>query len=758
MDAPSSISINTGTSDSWRILLIELVHLLALFMTHARHAHRAQATAVMFDQIVRRLEILDKMPGHDGGMIIRRIGPSTTVNVSKPDYFFLFGNLAFRGCDAFHRDDGVHTIPSHLSSSLGQAFTCFHDEGINALYLQIPPRAPDKIDQLQLAMNIVARFRQAAENNATITFRYFGRVLAIPLIQGADGRPDLNLTLLAGLNGLSAVNMRKLIQQAEAFQRLSPSVSPTSQTKGAYDTIFRVRSLRSQLIKPLIEINNPPWLPMEEADHATVKQGRAGHPSDHAKTIEAKDIFTPEHESMFSDIDIQDPLGLTLSPQYLSLHLDMADTVVKKAVEALFSQDYEVLDADRFGKRIGVLSRLLCTVESQSGDPLLMDRTLCFLHNRLERLPDELVARLNLQRQGLKITVPGGSILVGMMHSRLSDLIALIKERLLVRKKMAAVNIWASDFQRCDYEVMAETFKLSVTDAETVLAFLKICPESVKDLDRFRIEPHIGNLARIGNSAFELLWCFLRRSRREQDRSVLLPVLAMLTARLPEPKRRANFLLSDLLQAPGQLQAGERDACILATYMLRLNTKEGDFYHDGTPEEVLAIRQGLNEGLKRHIARRFDSDRVRLLSKLDTIRDKLREKMQDPFPTSSHSPEGVPMLLSMERELFILMALAAGETARSALRWALAVYGDPRSDIYRTRMTTHYLAELMNHLRIVLKSMAHLGRPRDLELLKGLERSASLLMALDSEHEHRQRVKQTLQWVAPAIRAIQVQL
>ena len=766
MDAPSSLPPGghsapsdkppPGAADPWRILLIELVHLLALFFTHARHAQRARATAVMFGQIVRRLDTLDRMPGHDGGMIIRRIGHSSTTAISKPDYFFLFGDLAFRGGEALNRDSASYQRLSHLARSLEQAFACFHDQGVYALYLQIPPKSPEKIDQLQLALNIVARFRQAVENNASITFRYFGHVLAIPLIRDTSGRPDPNLTLLAGLNGLSAVNMRKLIKQADAFHQLSPAGDAAGRMKGAYDSIFRSRSLRSQLIKPLVEINNLPWIPMGEVVRGTVAHEESVSSTPLAHPVAVQDPASPASPSQAPNI--QDPLGLTLSPQYLSLYLDTAEPAVTRAVEALFHQDYGDLDAEGLGKRLGALSRLLHALGDQSGDPLLMERVLCFLHGRLEQLPDALVDHLEVQRQGLKIRGQGGAILVGMVHSRVLDLIALIKERMLTRKKMAVVDAWASDFERCDFEALAESFNLSAADCAAIVKFLEIFPDSAGQFDPARLEHHIGTFSTFGNSAFELLWCFLRRTPRHQDRPALLNVLARLIMRLQDRKRPMSFLLSDLLQAPLQLQVDERHVFTLANYMLHAGKKEDYFNSDGTPEEVLTARQGLNERFKRHTAWRLDIDQVRVLSKFGSIREKLRDNIQEPFAAASNSPLGLASLLSMEREGLIMMALAEGETAREVLRGALALYGEPDSEIYLYRMNTHHLAELMDHLRLVLKAMAILGRPQDLERLKALEQSASRLMALDTDNAHRRRVKQALQWAAPAIRAIQVQL
>jgi predicted secreted protein len=46
-------------SAQWRIVLAEFLHLLGLFLRHVRQAKSAWATAVLFEQIIRHLMILE---------------------------------------------------------------------------------------------------------------------------------------------------------------------------------------------------------------------------------------------------------------------------------------------------------------------------------------------------------------------------------------------------------------------------------------------------------------------------------------------------------------------------------------------------------------------------------------------------------------------------------------------------------------------------------------------------------------------------
>jgi hypothetical protein len=250
----------TITQEPGQILLVELLNQLALFFKHTMGAKGARATAVIFDQIIQRLKTIEKVPGNAGGLILRRIARRKGITEDKPDYRILCGSMVFEGSEIIHRLGKKGNSNRHLTNALDSAFGCLVEHGIFSLYIEFPGDVSERVDQLRLALNIVARFHHAVENNASITFRYFGRAMTIPLIRDQQGRPDANLTLVAGLNGLTATNMRELMKQAEAFSQLSGKKAAAASNFSSYNLIFDVKSLKTQLIRPLVEVNNLPWM------------------------------------------------------------------------------------------------------------------------------------------------------------------------------------------------------------------------------------------------------------------------------------------------------------------------------------------------------------------------------------------------------------------------------------------------------------------------------------------------------------------
>jgi hypothetical protein len=752
-------AVKNSTGDPWRILLIELINLLGIVFTHSRHARGARATAVIFDQIIRRLDILDKMPNHTGAMIVRRIDTGALGTKDKPDYYLTFGHQAFCRANAMIRAGQPPKTPHHLNTALDQAFESFHEQGIVSLFLQLPGASSQKVDQLRFSLNLLARFRQAAENNATITFRYFGRAIAVPLISDIHGRPDPNLTLVAGLNGLSAVNMREIVKQAVSFCKLAETEEKQDCVSDNYSKIFSVRSLRTQLIQPPVEINTllmirPEALPEEAKASPPAKQtlnsgtvGRSGNGIEAAQPSETSSVCLPAVAG--------DTIDLTALAS--GLNLDSSDRAL---LAALLLFPNHGLDAETLAKHLVLANRLLHAVDPANTTAAKTEPLLNFLNDRLEQLPVNVLIPIEVQRQGVKIELHGRKIIVGLVHPRLIQRITLVKERQITRLKIDACGQWAQDPFDPKNKGRTELSALYGTAADKVIAQLadSFDGQGVRHFSRL-----LGSLEGFGASdqiAFELLWGLLRNAPQGAPREPFHAALPLIAKQVKDAAAAVSFLLADLFPIALQVADSDRNAFALATLLLRTHHKERDIDITHTPEEVLAVRKSLNRDTVEQAAWRLDIDRRRVLLKFQMIRDALRDASVGDTVTEVAGSDGsnVDTLLALEREGLIFLALVGGATALCVFRDALAFYCNPQADIYRQSSRHRYMHAVMAHLRIVLRGMARLGTPQDLDSLKMLEQSAARLMALDTDPAYARRVKQTMQWIAPAIRAIQVQM
>lgn len=765
MDAISSSTTSSGAGSAikptigepGRILLIELINLLSLFFIHTRNSKGARATAVLFDQIVQRLNILDKMPGHESGIIIRRIGHSASGFEEKPDYFLSFGHMAFRGSEAIVLN-GPKGKSSHvLGLALEQALACFNELGMYSFFLQLPGKSSTRIDQLRLALNILARFRSSVGLNSSITFRYFGRAMAIPLIRGSEGIPDPNLTLVAGLNGLSAVNMREIVKQAVAFCSLSPPQDDMGCISENYNKIFRVRSLRSQLVQPLIEINNLPWM---NADEVPVKVLDEAHdiPGVSAHTVE-----TAADGVKKVAVDRQISSDLAVTPDFdlmaadLNSYLGASDQEVARVMDTLLDFDFDQLSPEEFGNHVKMVSQLLHRLSAGHSTPPLTP-LLNFLRDRIEQFPEDILSCISVQRQGLRVELQGRKFIVGMVHPQLLNLVSFVKDRIELQYKIDVVRDFGPHLLGPDNNDLVRRFSIVDKDADRVKSLLAKCFNDKGRFLRAQFTANADKLSAYGNTLFEILWCILRQTSVTQDRLALINAIPLLTERLRDTQSALTFLLSDLFKDSKQVELSDRNAFALATIMLRTHNKERNIDIDSTPEEVLAVRKSLNKKLLRSTAERLATNAVRVRSKFYTIREVLAKNVTTYSADATTSVLSFKFLLALEREGLIFMALVGTPTAHVVISDALAYYGDPSAPIYQKQLSSQNLLDVMGHLRIVLKCIARLGEQEDLEKLKVLERAVPRLMALNTDPAYTQAVRQTLKWAEPAIRAIQVNL
>lgn len=767
MDTPSLSTTNTTDADGrntagdpWRILLIELVNLLGLVLTHSRNTRGARATTVIFDQIIRRLQILDRMPGHTGAIIVRKVESPGQANVENPDYYLTFGNEHFCRGNATLRPGPSNKASHHLIAALEQAFGSFHEQGIVSLFLQLPGISSNKIDQLRFSLNILARFRQAAENNASITFRYFGRAMAIPLIRDSSGKPDPNLTLVAGLNGLSAVNMREIVKQAVSFCKLAANEAEDECSSDNYSKIFSVRGLRSQLVQPPVEINTLPRLKNDNFQDFTLSSTVAAG-SDHVPEFGPADIETIETVSTRAGATAMPSAPLMLEDIHLSIaDIGLSDDVCdQKSLESMLVFDSEPLDAEILGRHLVTTNKIIHAMTANVADITKTEKFLDLLNGRLERLPETVLAQMEMQRRGLKIEYQDRKIIVGMVHPRLVELITLIKEKRAAKQKIDTCRVcMPAILQNPSRNGFTDLLGIYGDDADRFLGCFRRCYDHPSGFGCAQLFECLGQFPQHETAFFELLWSLFRNSAKDEVRQAYLVALPLLVKEIKDATTPVTFLMADLFRRPSQVAPFDRSAFVLATLMLRTYHKEQIVDIHQTPEEVLAVRKSLNRQILDQVAWRLNSDRTGVLLKFKLIREELRAIRAEMTDHDEGGDATFHLLLALEREGLIFMALAGGQTALSVFREALSYYGDPRAEIYQGPSETAYMLALMAHFQIILRGMARLGTPDDLDSLKMVEQSAPRLMALDADPVYARRVKKALQWVAPAIRAIQVQL
>ena len=131
--------------DVRRILLIEFVHLISGYFIDTRLLDGVKSDDDGVNEVLKILEKLGNMPGHEGTILVRFRGFTSGKETSaKLDYVIIFGNITVDSTivNAIVRRQGVRT--SHLGARLLRAFEVFSSHGINTLYLKIPGELPEE--------------------------------------------------------------------------------------------------------------------------------------------------------------------------------------------------------------------------------------------------------------------------------------------------------------------------------------------------------------------------------------------------------------------------------------------------------------------------------------------------------------------------------------------------------------------------------------------------------------------------------------
>ena len=747
-------------SAQWKVLLGEFVHLLGLFWVHSCTARTARATNVLFNQLLQHMHILEKMPGHDGSILLRRAHCRVEASRFDADFIVLFGNLMINGKQDINAppSEAPHRQFSHLKSALERSFHYFAEQDIHSLLLRLPDRSSEENERLRFSMNVLARYGMAAKEGSAIALRYYGRTFSLPLISDPTGRPDPNLTLMAALNGLSAINTRELIKQSQAFRKINleatgPSAAVHPQTSW-YDQIFEIRSLRSQIIKPPVEINNR-FCPYG----ACTQEMSAACRTDLPARLDS--ISDPVHDSIphtltptpppdFDQAGDRVPVG---SREELDALLDAREPDTAAALDELFGNDYESLDPMHLGQRLVSFSSLLFRLDKQSQDPGAIDRFLEHLQERLKLVSDHVLANIICQRQGLKIVGPSGAVLVGLVHPRLFDLITLVKEHVVAYQRIAVIKEIAFNVDPCHINTLADGFGISANEAHQIVQLLSGCFGTNGSFIRPTFESRVDAMSRYENVIFEILWCFLKQTASRKDRLDFLNAIQLLMARLHDPKRALQFLLADICQNPSQVEYTDRNAFALANILIHRENRELYIDVNRTPEDVLRIQRPINQQVRHYAAWRLEADRSRFLTKSRTIAEAVRKVLltaAGDYP----GPFELRFLMALEREALIFTALVQGPVAGMVLREALGQYGRTDATIYQSDLTRRFLPQLIPHLQVVVRALGRGGNFGDLTRLQELAHNIQAFCDLDPHPAHGLRVKQMMRWVPEAVKMI----
>ena len=708
--------------DIWRILLVDLAYLLSSYFVDVQYWEGVKSEKDTFEQLTRTLRKLARMPEQDRTLLIRFRGfPSGDKKSEKSDYVVLFGKLSVDKTivNAVTYRQGIHM--SHLAGRLSRSFDIFAQHGISTLYLKIPHLASADIERLRVCLHIISHYKQALKTNEPIVFQKEGRHITLPLVYDEQNQPDLNLILLAGLNGLTPRASERLVRQVAAWMKESQKTSASDQYIGIYNTVFRLKNLKDKLIRPPIEINNIKWLKVDGGQKVALK----------GSGEDAEDDFVPQA--------IKDAFG-ELSDQ------------AGQDFDNLANINFDKIDPKEVGKRLQQAFDLIDAVETRGEGWEILEEVIQSIQGRFELAGDSVFDSMEVEGDALKVLSEGKEIVIGGLNQNLLDKIKYHKDRSVTKKKMSAIAGCGVDFNSDDYAGLAEIFEIPADDIKNIITLVKNCFDKDGHFQKGVFDGNLAEFGRYPNEVFAFLWQYLKEPLDRKDRVAFLNSLQLLIRQMGSAKSALRILVADLCHNPGQVSFSDRNAPMFASILLRKFNKELNMDIEVTPEEVLLVKAGLDAEVVESAIQTIESNPEIFLEKIQTIQTKIAESL-DPNK-SENKPMPLRYLLSLEREIHILMSLLGGDTALSVLRNAVKRYGNPLSEIYRFPQSPDYVAAFLQHLKVAIRGLGRIGEKVDLAVLEDVKNREKGFLRLGEGDQHEKLVARTMQWIETARQSI----
>ncbi|CAB1060812.1 hypothetical protein D1BOALGB6SA_5579 [Olavius sp. associated proteobacterium Delta 1] len=613
----------------------------------------------------------------------------------KTDYEILSGDISFDTEVVRAISKGQGTDPSKFLEKLNRGFETFWNHSINNLILKIPQNRQE-LKRLLVSLQFAARYFTAIEKNSPITISMRGKPVSLPPIHNENNVPDLNLTLLAVLNGLHPQKMQAMVHKVDSLMRSTESNAKKYSYTSIYDAILKIKRFRSKLNPSPIEVNNIKWL--------MVSDGQAPVSDQMANVARL----------------VMDSSG-------------GSSTETARVLKSVYGEDYAKIDSQQIAERLHLTSGLLETIDTKSKGAEIKTEVLNNMEERLSKVNENVYDNLQIEGNEIKAYTPGKGTLTEKVHTKIGKIVTFQKNRSETKKKMTQMVHRVIKFDVRDFETLAEDFKVSVDQAKTLVKMLKSCFDSQGNFSKSTFGRIIPDLERYERRIFDFLWHNLKESLHQNDRSAFLDSLQLLVDRLKQPKNSLSVLLEDLFQNPSVIRFADRKAFMLGNRLVRSYSQEIVSYQI-TPEDVLLTNKGIDQKITRYAAWKIDKNQDKFFEKIGTIHRRLLEDLDS--DEDQNSLMDVQELLALERESYIFMALVGGNTSRSILLSALKEYGHPESDLYQLSKSQKHMADILQLLKVVIRGVGKVGDSNEVAFIEGIKGRLDVFSQLtNSLHE-----------------------
>ncbi|MFP4474409.1 MAG: hypothetical protein ACLFOY_02550 [Desulfatibacillaceae bacterium] len=706
--------------DKWRILLGQALSHFA----NAIAAIQSGATDTVEQETAALLETcarLVKKPSHDGRILLRYRGrrpEGLPGDIADREYAAFFGNI---GVDLYTAK-AVMTRKGALAvdmyEDLGKAFSVFSRNNISTLYISLENSDPEQTGDLAKSVRVALDYFAAmAARSARRSGDQDASPARLALIRDERGEFDACFSILCALNSLKADTARALMRKISGVMQKAGVGDPLEQFVGAYDAVFAFRNLREKLKQPRVEVNNPRWLinahQTERASRQKVKLVRA-----------ASQAFQG-------------------SPK-----------TVARLLDGMYASDYGRIEAGQLVERLGLCTEFLRKVSTPADEPpddefahlnVVAESTIMEIlgnvETNLDRIRDSVYEDVDLTEESLVAYPKTGLEFSAPLDGRLYDLVSFFRQRAVTKRKMKAMVREDQNFEPADYQTIARDFSITVKNAQELVRLFGSCFDDSGRFLRRDFERNIPAFSRHEKKVFEFLWYYLKEIMDRHDRIAFLNALQLLIDQMQLPKTALTVLFDDFCGDPETVSYSDRNALMLSNLLLRKYNKELHNDIEITPEEVLLVREGLNPDAVDFCAGLIAEEQENFFRKIRSVHGESRRAL------SGDSKMPVRYLLTLEREVYILLSLIGGPTARAVVRSAAKEYGNPGAEIYRMANSEEYFSTLVQILQVAVRGLGRVGETSDLVFLDDLGAQEQEFISRHKDGRSRDLIKRALRYV-----------
>lgn len=697
--------------DPWRAYFVKTALLLKACFEHSKLLEGRRGRQDVFIRILKNLSQLSKIPDSDRVLLIRYRGSLTTANIpDNIDYVMRFGHVMLDNAIGARMGARMGEKMSDLKNRLANIFTTFAENSIGSLSLTIPESSPKQLEFFRVSLRIMTLFPRAAAADQPVEFESGGKKIRIPLIKDENGLADPNLTLTAAINRIRPKAMQDLMAKVGIWMNRPEAKKSGDDMLGIYNSMFRIENLKAKLIMPPIEMNNVKWLMLDKDRHMVSRQ-QAGL----TKIIAAKYPTSPEKAA--------------------------------RTIRSVYGDDYGQIDPVNLVGRINSASKLLTSIEKTPDSDQMETEVIENIQGRFRQIDDEVLDELKLAKNSIHTLASGKSLTI-KPHARLLKMIVFFKRRSVTKRKMK--NLFSSDtvFEKADYQAIAEDFEISEEAAKQLVGLLRGCFDKEGHFLRKVFESNIPEFCKHEGKVFIFLWHYLKETLHRGDRVAFLNALQQLIIKMKQPARAIGVILADFLSRVHDVSFSDRNAIMLANLLVRKYNKELRLDIEITPEEVLLVKDGMDDEVVHNTVIMIEGIREQVIQKCETIHEKLRHSL---FPGArAEKPMPLRYMLSIEREVCIFLSLIGGKTSYEIVRQIFIEYGNPVSDIYSLKGSRQNLSILLQHLKILVRCFGRLATSNDMQLLDSLTRDENRFLQMSDDSLYADKVRRIMTWTESA--------